>query len=84
MQSIDNTFRPDHIEVEAGTLVVWRNGGRTEHDIYAVDHSWGIAPEDFPPGAEFSHLFTEPGDHHYYCTIHGTTEIGMVGVVTVV
>lgn len=83
--SRDNTFTPEVIEVPVGTEVVWRNGGRTEHDLYPVDSSlgWGVAPEDFPPGSTFSHVFTEPGEYPYYCTIHGTTTRGMVGTVIV-
>ena len=31
------------------------------------------------PGATYSHVFTEPGEVTYYCTIHGTADAGMVG-----
>lgn len=84
IQSIDNTFRPDRVEIAAGTEVVWVNGGRTEHDVLPVEgDEWGVQPEDFPPGAEYRHVFIEPGDVHYYCSIHGTMERGMVGVIVV-
>lgn len=84
IQAVDNTFRPDRIEITAGTEVVWVNGGRTEHDVLPVEgDDWGVQPEDFPPGAEYRHVFTEPGEVRYYCSIHGTTERGMVGVLVV-
>jgi plastocyanin len=83
VSAIDNTFRPQTVEVAAGTMVVWTNGGRNEHDVIAVDGTWGIALEEFPPDAVYGHVFTEPGEHPYYCTIHGTTTVGMVGTIVV-
>lgn len=85
MQSIDNTFRPDRIEVASGTTVVWTNFGRTEHDILPTEgDEWGVQPKDFPPGATYRHVFTEPGEVPYYCSIHGTMRAGMVGTIVVV
>lgn len=83
--SRDNTFSPEVVEVAAGTEVVWRNGGRTEHDMYPVDPAldWGVSAQDLPPGSTYSHVFTEPGEYPYYCTIHGTTTRGMVGTIIV-
>lgn len=83
IDSLDNTFRPDRIEVEAGTEVVWTNVGSNDHDIIAVEGEWGVEKGDFAPGAEYRHLFTEPGDYRYYCKIHGTADVGMIGTVIV-
>lgn len=84
VQSIDNTFRPDRIEIALGTAVVWTNLGRTEHDILPAEgDAWGVATEDFPPDATYRHVFTEPGEVPYYCSIHGTPTRGMVGVIVV-
>jgi plastocyanin len=82
VQSIDNTFRPDRIEVAPGTEVVWVNRGRNEHDILS-DAGFGVAAADFQPGDEYRHVFTEPGEYPYYCTIHGTATIGMKGTIVV-
>jgi len=87
VQSIDNTFRPDRIEITPGTEVVWTNLGRTEHDVLAVDGTWGVQPEDFPPGASFSHVFGEVAEVPYYCSIHavvGDVMFGMTGTIVVV
>lgn len=82
--SRDNTFQPQDIEVAAGTLVVWTNRGRNEHDILPVEgDAWGVQPADFPPGAVYAVLFDTPGTVPYFCSIHGTHEIGMIGSVTV-
>ena len=74
VQSIDNTFRPDRIEIAPGTEVVWVNRGRNEHDISSEAASSASVAADFQPGDEYSHVFTEPASIPYYCTIHGTAD----------
>jgi plastocyanin len=85
VKALDNTFVEDSVEVAAGTEVVWRNGGRNDHDIVPVadDESWGVGIEAFHPGDEYSYTFTEPGEYAYFCTIHGTTDVGMTGTIVV-
>ena len=82
VQAIDNTFRPDRIEIAPGTEVVWVNGGRNDHDLM-TDLGFGVTAAKFGPGAEYRHVFTEPGEYPYYCTIHGTPQVGMIGTVVV-
>jgi len=87
VQSIDNTFRPDRLEVTPGTEVVWTNMGRTEHDILAFDGSWAVEPQEFQPGETFSHVFGAAGEVPYYCSIHADADhpkFGMVGTIVVV
>lgn len=85
VRALDNTFIAEEITVAAGTEVRWENRGRNDHDIVPVDDTqdWGVALEDFTPGDAYSHVFTAPGVHRYYCTVHGTADVGMVGVVIV-
>ena len=85
VKALDNTFIEDSVDVAAGTEVVWKNGGRNDHDIVPVadDESWGVGIEAFHPGDEYSHVFTEPGEYAYYCTIHGTADVGMTGTIIV-
>jgi plastocyanin len=84
VDAVDNTFRPETIEVEPGTEVVWTNRGRSNHDVVPTEGgSWGIALSEFTPGESYSHVFTEPGEYPYYCTVHGTKTRGMVGTVVV-
>jgi len=81
---LDNTFRPGEITVAAGTEVVWRNGGRNDHNVVSVDDgAWGVDTAEFAPGDEYRHRFTEPGTYAYYCSLHGTTTNGMVGTIVV-
>jgi plastocyanin len=82
--ALDNSFRPENIEVPAGTEVVWTNKGRNEHNVLHVDgDDWGVEVEDFTPGASYSHTFDEAGVYRYYCSIHGTTDAGMIGTIVV-
>jgi plastocyanin len=82
--ALDNSFRPENIEVPAGTEVVWTNKGRNEHNVLHVEgDDWGVEVDDFQPGVSYSHTFDEVGVYRYYCSIHGTTDAGMIGTIVV-
>ena len=83
--TLDNNFRPEELEIVAGTTVRWDNGGRNDHNIVPVDETqdWGVDIADFAPGDVYDHVFTTPGDYAYYCTLHGTADAGMIGTVVV-
>ncbi|RLE23600.1 MAG: hypothetical protein DRJ50_05940 [Actinobacteria bacterium] len=83
--AIDNTFRVEDIEIVAGTEVHWENRGRNEHNVIPTDddEDWGAETEDFLPGDEYAFVFDTPGEYRYYCTIHATKDVGMIGSVTV-
>jgi plastocyanin len=83
--TLDNTFVEEEVNVAVGTEVVWKNGGRNDHDIVpAVEgEGWGVDTEEFHPGDAYSYVFSEPGEYPYYCTIHGTADVGMTGTIVV-
>jgi plastocyanin len=84
VNALDNSFMPENIQVKAGTEVVWTNKGRNEHNALHVDgDDWGVEVDDFQPGDVYSHTFDEPGVYRYYCSIHGSTDAGMIGTVVV-
>jgi plastocyanin len=88
VRSLDNTFRLETIEIDAGTEVLWVNGGRNEHNVLPVDEvaafaGFRVEREDFTPGDEYSYVFDTPGVFPYYCSIHGTQNAGMIGTVIV-
>ena len=84
VQSLDNFFRDEVIEITAGTEVVWTNDGRIDHDVTPSDGGdWGVAADLFAPGDEHRHVFTLPGEYPYYCSIHGTADFGQLGLVIV-
>jgi len=84
VQALDNSFRPDDVEVAAGTEVTWTNKGRNEHDITpAAGDAFGVAKDGFAPGDDYRFRFTEPGTYRYYCTLHATPDAGMIGTIVV-
>lgn len=85
IQAVDNTFRPEEIEIAAGTAVRWENGGRNDHNIVPVDDTadWGVAVADFAPGDVYERVFVTPGEYPYYCSLHGTADFGMIGTIVV-
>lgn len=85
VRSLDNSFIQASIEIDAGTEVNWLSGGRNDHNILPVDESltWGVDRDTFVPGSEYAHVFDTPGVYPYYCSIHGTKEVGMVGAIVV-
>ncbi|HUW02940.1 MAG TPA: plastocyanin/azurin family copper-binding protein [Acidimicrobiales bacterium] len=85
VEAPDDFFRPESVEVEAGTEVVWTNVGRNDHNVI-LSESKDILVEtkEFAPGDVGSFRFTEVGTFRYYCSLHGTPDVGMVGVIEVV
>jgi plastocyanin len=81
--ALDNTFRPDVVEVSVGDTVLFVNKGRNDHDVLSVESDWGATVDVFAPGDEYQHVFDEPGTYRYYCSLHGTSEVGMTGTVVV-
>jgi plastocyanin len=82
--ALDNSFRVANVEVAPGTTVIWDNKGRNEHNVLPVKGSgWGVEVDAFQPGDTYRRTFDTPGVYHYYCSIHGTTDSGMIGTVVV-
>ncbi|MGB0114375.1 MAG: plastocyanin/azurin family copper-binding protein [Ilumatobacteraceae bacterium] len=83
--ALDNIFRSENVVITAGTTVRWENRGRNDHDVLPVDsaEAWGASTEEFQPGDVYVRAFDEPGTFAYYCSIHGTTDIGMIGTIVV-
>jgi plastocyanin len=82
--ALDNSFRPDIVSIAVGDEVLWENRGLNDHDVLRVEgEGWGIEAEGFGPGAVYAHVFTDPGEYRYYCSIHGNQDIGMTGTIIV-
>jgi plastocyanin len=82
--ALDNTFRPEVIEINVGDEVLWENRGMNEHNVLSVNGpEWGVEVDLFQPGDVYAHVFTEPGEYRYYCSIHGTADVGMIGTIIV-
>jgi plastocyanin len=82
--ALDNSFRPQQAEAHVGDTVEWENRGINEHNVLTIEGAeWGVEVEGFQPGDVYAHVFTEPGEYAYYCSIHGNESVGMVGTITV-
>ena len=84
VHALDNTFRPNRVVVAPGTDVRFVNRGRNDHNTLSItEGAWGVDDAGFRPGAEYTHRFAEPGEFPFYCSLHGTPDFGMIGVVVV-
>ena len=84
VDAIDNAFKPEYVEIKAGTTVTFRNDGRNDHNVIATDGNFAaIQADQFEPGTEQTVTFAEPGDYPYYCSLHGTKTKGMIGAIRV-
>jgi plastocyanin len=82
--ALDNSFRPQQLEVHVGDTVSWENRGNNDHNVLSVETGeWGTEVTNFAPGATYTHVFTKPGVYAYYCSIHGSAQAGMTGTITV-
>lgn len=85
VKAADNRFLPGDIAVRPGTDIRFVNVGRNVHDVLPADDAdYEVPSEEFEPGDEALVSFDEPGTYRYYCSIHGTSEVGMIGTVYVV
>jgi plastocyanin len=78
----DNFFKPQTIEIQAGTTVKWVNKGRNLHNV-VPDKGKLFGTQSLPSGKSYSFTFKNPGKYGYYCTFHGAPGTGMFGTVNV-
>lgn len=87
-------YVPENLTVKVGTTVLWKNTGKTLHDVTTdprmaqnksdVALPPGAKPFDsgfIPPGASWSYTFIIPGRYVYCCLPHEKDH--MVGRITV-
>ncbi|MDQ1479700.1 MAG: hypothetical protein QOI44_561 [Actinomycetota bacterium] len=85
----DNDFVPSAIRIDPGTTVRWEIGGRSPHDLLPADpsqdfgHKFGVVAAKFRPGAAYEFRFDVPGVYRYYCSLHGSKNVGMIGEIVV-
>lgn len=64
----DIAFKPERLEVEAGTTVTWRFEDKgIPHDVKAEDDSF---ESEIMDSGTFEHTFDRPGRYAYICSIH--------------
>ena len=81
----DNSFVAETVTVTAGSKLVWHNDGRNDHNIIPVGNTpFHADTADFEPKADYEFTTKTTGTFKYYCSIHGTSDKGMIGTVQVV
>lgn len=76
VRAFDNAYDPPEVEVRVDQAVRWDFGGSMEHDVVAEDGSF---VSELQTEGSYTHVFTEPGDYPYDCSIHPE----MTGIVRV-
>jgi plastocyanin len=86
VDALDNNFRPQYVEVSAGTTVTFENRGRNVHNVIPAEEGAfeTIDAGEFEPEDTGDIVFDEPGDYPYYCSLHGNASAGMIGGLRVV
>lgn len=66
--NVAEPFRPQTFTVAAGTPVTWFNGDTLDHTVTSDDGTFDSG--NLPPGARWTHTFTQPGTYPYHCEPH--------------
>jgi plastocyanin len=84
-------FKPEQLDVSAGTTVTWRNRDPGSHTVTAgvvTQGAAGVTPEpdgtfnsgELAEGDSFELRFGEPGTYRYFCSLHPATMRGEIRV----
>ena len=76
VRAFDNAYDPPEVEITVNQAVRWDFAGPAEHDVVADDGSF-VSP--LQTEGSYTHVFTEPGEYPYDCSVHPE----MTGVVRV-
>lgn len=67
VQVIDNAYAPALVTISVGQAVHWVWESNDKHDVVADDGSF-VSELVFT--GDYKHIFTEPGEYPYVCSIH--------------
>ena len=79
----DNFFKPQDLEITAGTKVTWTNEGKVLHNVTPVKKGKWTGTGALTKGKSYSFKFKKPGTYKYYCTFHGSPTGGQHGSIVV-
>ena len=68
VEVVDFVFRPETLEIAAGTTVTWTNQDIVPHTATADDGSFNSGK--LSKSESFSFTFEEPGTYEYFCEFH--------------
>jgi plastocyanin len=78
----DNFFKPEDLEIVAGTKVTWTNTGKILHNV-TPNKGKKFGTKSLPKGKSYSYRFKKAGKFAYYCTFHGSPGSGQHGTIIV-
>ena len=78
----DNFFRPEDLEIVAGTKVTWKNNGKILHNV-TPNKGKKFGTSSLGKGKSYSYTFKKPGKYAYYCSFHGSPGGGQHGTIVV-
>ena len=78
----DNFFKPEDLEVTAGTKVTWTNKGKILHNV-TPNKGKAYGTKELARGKSYSFTFKKPGKYAYYCSFHGSPGSGQHGTIVV-
>ena len=78
----DNYFKPQDLEVTAGTKITWTNKGKILHSV-TPNKGKKFGESELSRGKSYSYTFKKPGTYAYYCTFHGSPGKGQHGTIVV-
>lgn len=84
LSALDIRYEPKKFTIPANTdvTIVFSNEGKMQHDMVLPD--FGISTGRLNAGnTREVKLNAKPGTYHFYCSIPGHKQAGMVGVLTV-
>lgn len=79
----DNDYVPQTITVDLGSVVVWENQGRSNHNVIPDKKATGWKSKTIKPGRSFAQELDRPGAIGYFCSFHGAPGKGMYGTLIV-
>ena len=71
-------FKPDVIEVPAGTTVTWTNHDNFTHSVQVQGSGADTSVHMMSPGQSAQITFSTPGTYAYVCTLHTQNMHGTV------
>ncbi len=84
LAAVDIGFKPKEFTVPANTdiTIAFSNDGKMQHDLVLAD--MGISTGRLNAGETREvKINAKPGAYHFYCSVPGHKQAGMVGVLTV-
>lgn len=75
-----NTFSPNHVAIDVGDKVTWKNSAGSFHNVKFDDGSFEEPAAPDPTAWTVERTFEKPGSFRYFCEFHGSSMAGHIDV----